>query len=632
MSQQSVPFFRRLRFRFFFLLLVSSLLLYVIIVAIIINRFRADSLQRAQYLTTNLATGYANSAVARMNVDMNLIRGFSIALKSAWQNNRQIEKNYYHNILRNASQENPEIMAVWINMELSAIDRGWNKNYGRERHTLVTLKGQEAYLVERLNLDGDDPQSDYYFLKQSKIFEFSEPYLDSYGSDPREYLMSSVCAPVLDDDHNFIGLVGFDFSLDRLTPFVEQLVPYSGTLAMVVSHKGLIVAHPNDDVRMKAVDEYMGNRGNGLLEKIEKGDVYFFEKEINGEDYFIAMAPILLSKSVTPWSLVLQIPKKQVMATVYSTMYLSIVICFIGLVLLASIIYFLTIRIEKPLIKCVDFADEIGKGNLTKSLKIDTGDEIGLLAGSLNTMAAQIREIVSAISDGAALLAQTSSQLALSSRELIDGASEQEYSSSQAEESIAQLSSYLNASVQSLQEASLLSAQTNKNVAASSGKFKTSVNSMKHIAEKIQVINDIAFQTNILALNAAVEAARAGNAGRGFAIVAGEVRRLADRSKEAAADIVSMATNTSRNNEEADATLNETFTQIGQYTTIVSAINEQATLQHESVEGVIDTIENLKNISQINNGHASRIDELASSLKKQSEKLIRLTTAFEIGK
>jgi len=631
MPVKKIKLINRIRFRFTFLLIISTFVLYVSVVSVIIIRFRNDSVQRARYLTENLAKGYANMAIANLNIDMNLIRGVSLAVKSNWQNGKAQDGDFYKWILQNAANENPEIMAVWINMELNAIDVNWKKEFGRERRTLVTLKGQENYLVEELNLEGDDFSSDYYTLKKSKIVEFSEPYFDSYGTDPTKYLMSSVCVPVLDDKNNFLGLSGFDFSLDRLNPFVEQLVPYKGTKAMVVSNKGMIVAHPDKEMRMKSIEEIWQGNHSGLISNIQLGKIKSFEETIDGRSFFVAMAPITLSKSSTPWSLVLQLPQKEVLATVNSTITISLIIFFLGLIVLGFVVYYLTIRLEKPLMKCIGFAGEIGEGKLSKTLHIESNDEIGLLADSLNQMTEQLKLIIFNIKEGANLLSKTALELTKSSHELIDVADQQENSSLNAESSINELSKFIEESSKSTRFAEELSKDTTEKVSVSSEKFQVSVHSMKEIAEKINVINDIAFQTNILALNAAVEAARAGDSGRGFSVVAGEVRKLADRSKAAAQEIVLLANNTKLNSEEAGETLNETFSQIGEFSNIVSDMHRNTLIQNSSITNIVDTVGRLKNMSQNSTQHAFNIDQFATELKNQSEKLMNLTAKFQIN-
>lgn len=617
-----------IKFRFTFLIITISLLLYFFIVTFVIIRFREESVDKARLLTENLAKNFANMATADLNVDMNLCRGMSLAFESNCQNGRPDDENFYKAMLNNVALESNDIYAVWVNLELSTINQEWKKSYGRQRFTLVTLKGQEDFISEQLNLEGDDTESDYFKLKKSKIFEFSEPYFDSYGTDPRVYLMSSVCAPILDGKGNFIGLSGFDFSLDRLAPFVEQLNPYTGTVATVVSNKGVVVAHPDKKLVMKSIDEVLPGV-KSILTSVENGENKSFDHIFRGDKYFVAMAPIKLSKSITPWSLILQIPQKSVLSTVNSTILFTVIICILGLIVLGGIIYYLTRRIEKPLKQCIRFAAEVGEGKLSENLKIDSKDEIGEMSDSLNLMANHLRAMVGSISEGAVLLSQTAGKLAKSSNEMISVADEQEHSSSNVERSVNELSGYINKSTGNSEIAAELSAKTTKNVVLSSDKFHLSDQSIQDISEKIKIINDIAFQTNILALNAAVEASRAGEWGRGFAVVAGEVRRLADSSKNAADEIMKLASETQQNSAEAGETLDVTFSLIGEYSSIVDEIHKHALIQNDRISEITESVDRLKSMSHSNTLHAANIDQFATELKNQSEKLMNLVMKFK---
>jgi len=113
--------------------------------------------------------------------------------------------------------------------------------------------------------------------------------------------------------------------------------------------------------------------------------------------------------------------------------------------------------------------------------------------------------------------------------------------------------------------------------------------------------------------------------------VAGEVRKLADRSKAAAQEIVLLANNTKLNSEEAGETLNETFSQIGEFSNIVSDMHRNTLIQNSSITNIVDTVGRLKNMSQNSTQHAFNIDQFATELKNQSEKLMNLTAKFQIN-
>ncbi len=155
---------------------------------------------------------------------------------------------------------------------------------------------------------------------------------------------------------------------------------------------------------------------------------------------------------------------------------------------------------------------------------------------------------------------------------------------------------------------------------------------MKTIAEKISIINDIAFQTNILALNAAVEAARAGEHGRGFAVVATEVRKLAERSKNAAEEIDELFRSGVKISEEAGQQLEAIVPEIEKTAKLIQEIAAASKEQNSGAEQINTAIQQLNIITQKSASTSGNVAVNAETLSKQAEKLRNIISFFTVNK
>jgi len=157
------------------------------------------------------------------------------------------------------------------------------------------------------------------------------------------------------------------------------------------------------------------------------------------------------------------------------------------------------------------------------------------------------------------------------------------------------------------------------------------LNSMKKIAEKVSIIGDIAFQTNILALNAAVEAARAGEHGRGFAVVAAEVRKLAERSRLAAEEIDRIIRDSVKIADEAGRLLSEIVPDIEKTARLVQEIAAASMEQNAGAEQINSAIQQLNQITQQNAAASEEMASSAEELNSQAKQLIDIVSFFDIG-
>ncbi len=290
----------------------------------------------------------------------------------------------------------------------------------------------------------------------------------------------------------------------------------------------------------------------------------------------------------------------------------------------------ITKGILNPVNKGVLFAKEISEGNLNAIVDVDQKDEIGMLADALRNMASKLREIVGSIISGADNIADASNQMSSSSQEMSQGASEQASSAEEVSSSMEQMASNIEQNTDNAMQTEKITLVAVDKIKQGNQSAAQSAESMKNIAEKISIISEIAFQTNILALNAAVEAARAGEHGKGFAVVAAEVRKLAERSKIAADEIEQVSKSGVEIAYKAGRELSEIVPEIEKTAKLVQEIAAASSEQSSGAEQVNSAIQQLNQVTQQN---AAASEELATSseeLASQAEQLKQIISYFKV--
>ncbi|RJF99227.1 methyl-accepting chemotaxis protein [Noviherbaspirillum saxi] len=301
--------------------------------------------------------------------------------------------------------------------------------------------------------------------------------------------------------------------------------------------------------------------------------------------------------------------------------------------------------IARPLADAVDVARRVASGDLTKEIVVDSSDETGQLLHALKEMNQSLVRIVSKVRAGTEAIATASSQIASGNLDLSARTEAQAGSLERTASSMEELTATVRQNADSAQQANRLAVSASQ-VAVKGGAVVSQVvdtmgsinESARKIVDIIDVIDSIAFQTNILALNAAVEAARAGEQGKGFAVVATEVRHLAQRSAAAAGQIKALIDDSvekvdigAKLVDEAGATMHDIVASVRRVTDIMGEISTASKEQTDGLEQVNQAIAQMDEVTQQNAALVEEAAAAAASLQDQAVSLSQVVSLFTLS-
>ncbi|BBR55290.1 H3 [Pseudomonas putida] len=512
--------------------------------------------------------------------------------------------------------------------------------------------------------DGYDPRQRPWYNAATSAGHtvITAPYQGAVGG-----LMVTIASPVKSRaDGALLGVVGGDLTLDTLVKIINS-VDFGGIgHAFLADRNGQVIVSPDKDQLMKNLKDIYPDAAL----KVEPG---MQDVTLNGQDRIISFAPVEGLPSAQ-WYIGLSIDKDKAYAALSQFRTSAIIAMLIAVAAIAGLLGLLIPVLMRPLTTMGRAMQDIaeGEGDLTRRLAVQHKDEFGELATSFNRFVERIHASISEVSSATRLVHDLSEKVVHASNASIIGSEEQ----SMRTNSVAAAINQLGAATQEIarnaadasQHASGASEQANdgrqvvddainamtalsQKISESCEQIETLNASTDEIGKILDVIKGISQQTNLLALNAAIEAARAGEAGRGFAVVADEVRNLAHRTQESAEEIHRMITSLQVGSREAVYTMNESQVSSEQTVQVanqagerlasvtqrigeIDGMNQSVATATEEQSAVVESL-NL-DITQINSLNQQGVENLNETLRhcdalsQQAGRLKQLVGSFRI--
>lgn len=443
------------------------------------------------------------------------------------------------------------------------------------------------------------------------------------------------------------GVVGGGLDLSWLAQQVNSFkIGKMGYVFIVDANRNYLI-HPTRTAGTANTQPYVGK-----LFESEKGTLTY---TLDGKP----KKAVFVTNALTGWKIIGTIEVSEINAASRGILNTTLIVIGISILLGMLLVLWIIRSITVPLKRLNDATERIAKGDLTEDIATKSQDELGQLSVSVNEMMHKLRDLIGGVIHSSQNVAAASQQISATTEQIASGSTEQANAALNMQELFRELTTGINLVAQNAEAAADLASQSTTIAGDGGIKINRSIESMNQvnaqmnhleedshrIGEIIEVIDDIAEQTNLLALNAAIEAARAGEQGRGFAVVADEVRKLAERSSEATKQITAiikgMQENTRRSVlavsdgvkqsvdtgsafEEIIKTIKETAHKVDE---IAAACEEQAAQTGE----VLQAIESISSASQESAAASEETAATSQSLAQLAEGLNEAVSIFKVS-
>jgi methyl-accepting chemotaxis protein len=539
-------------------------------------------------------------------------------------------------------------------------------------------KGQIVLTWEYSNAEYDYFKYDWYKIglaTKDKV-AWTEPYEDAVT----KVAMITSASPVKKNGQ-VVGVTTVDVGLKEYEEYIRNIKIGETGYGFVITHDGYYLGYKEQEKNLKEKinedpNEKIKQFGNQIL---AANEITLFKTSAFNEEQFIAVAPI----GNTGMRLVLVYPAAEAYREINHTLFITISIFVVAVLLLTFVIIMVfNAKISRPLDRLIADAEKIAQGDLTTAIQVTSNDEIGKLAGHFNNMAASLRKIITHVMQSTEHVAASAQQLTATTEQsahatnevaqainkVVQGNEQQVNDLNDAVTVVEQMSISMQQVADSAGAATSTSDRTAATAHTGSNTIHEAIRQMgniektithsaevvsrlgersKEIGQIVDTISGIAGQTNLLALNAAIEAARAGEQGRGFAVVADEVRKLAEQSQEAAKQIAVLIQEIQGETDRAVVAMNEGTDEVKLGAQVVNktenAFREIALLINEVVTQVRDiseasqqmtvasgqVVDLVRNIDKVGKGNSEQTESVSAATQEQSAAITEIAQSSQ---
>ena len=603
--------------------------------------------------------------------------------------------------LRQALIDKPDLLGLYVIFEANALDGADSRFAGQTelgsneagRYALYWVQstpgelqpviGDEGLLANTQPGPSGSPYNAFYTCARNRQAAcVLEPYFDE-ASGTRK-LVTSIAFPLMENG-KVIAVIGLDINLAALQQSSEAssrgLFDGNGRIS-IISPSGVIAAHSQDARRLgQRLSQVLGSEADGVLGALrqKQAKVFVDQQQIN------VLEPLAPITDAAPWGILVGVPQNILLAPAERLQQeldrqreqattLELLLGSGAALLGVLLIWLAALRITRPLQSLTHMLADIaeGEGDLTRRLAVQSRDEIGQLAKAFNRFVERIHTSIGEVSSTTRQLNEVATRVVNASNSSMSNSDEQASRTNSVAAAINQLGAAAQEIARNAAHASHQASDVRQLAEEGSQVLKKTISAMHQLSSKIsasssniemlnsktvdigqilEVIKSISEQTNLLALNAAIEAARAGEAGRGFAVVADEVRNLAHRTQASAQQIQSMIEGLQVDARDSVTTMTESQSHSAESVTIANQAGERLgsmTLRIGEIDGMnqsvatateeqTSVIEALNmDISEINTLNQQGVENLNATLRacgdleQQAARLKHLVDSFRI--